>query len=74
MASRLLALDCHAAQSLDFIGQILVMVLRHENQPFFAKDRDTFIPNAIANGPWIRIRTVAVVIGLLAFEIEGATV
>ena len=43
-----------------------------KNQPFFTKDRDTFIPNPIANGPWDPNSLHGrVVIGLLAFEIEA---
>src|SRR5258707_6663936 len=41
------------------------------NQPFFTRDRDAFIPTAVANGPWDPNSLHGrVIIGLLAFEIE----
>jgi hypothetical protein len=41
------------------------------NQPFFTKERDAFIPTAVANGPWDPNSLHGrVIIGLLAFEIE----
>src|SRR5882757_9172520 len=41
------------------------------NQPFFTRDRDSFIPTKIANGPWDPNSLHGrVIIGLLAFAIE----
>jgi hypothetical protein len=41
------------------------------NQPFFTKDRDAYIPTAIASGPWDPNSLHGrVIIGLLAFAIE----
>src|SRR3979409_2665375 len=41
------------------------------NQPFFTRDRDAFIPTAVANGPWDPNSLHGrVIIGLRAFEIE----
>jgi acyl-Coa thioesterase superfamily protein/acyl-CoA thioesterase superfamily protein len=41
------------------------------NEPFFTRDRDAFIPNRIANGPWDPNSLHGrVVIGLLGFVIE----
>ncbi len=41
------------------------------HQPFFTRDRNTFVPTQIANGPWDPTSLHGrVIIGLLAFEIE----
>ena len=41
------------------------------NQPFFTRDRDAFMPTAVANGPWDpNSMHGRVVVGLLAFAIE----
>src|SRR4051794_1962750 len=42
-----------------------------KNQPFFAKNGDTFIPNPVSNGPWDpNSMHGRVVVGLLAYAIE----
>src|SRR5258705_13380918 len=41
------------------------------NQPFFTRDRDAFVPTAVADGPWDPNSLHGrVIIGLLAFVIE----
>jgi hypothetical protein len=59
------------AAPLDFAAQNPPWSRAMTLQPFFTRDRDTFVPTPIANGPWDPTSLHGrVIIGLLAFEIE----
>jgi len=58
-------------RGLDFTAQNPPWSCAMTHQPFYTRDRDSFVPTQIANGPWDPTSLHGrVIIGLLAFEIE----